>query len=85
MTGVYVLSAIQLEVVVTVPCEAFVLTWCLQVGCGMLRGMSGGDGGGLYADIYSYGNDHVSNSSMSLTTVTATDNTAAGTMHWALL
>jgi hypothetical protein len=45
-------------------------------------GTSGGDGGGLYAEIH--GSD-VSNSSMSLTTVTATNNTAASTMHWMLL
>jgi len=37
-------------------------------------GMSGDDGGGLFAEIYSYAG--VSNSSMSLTTVTATNNTA---------
>ncbi len=42
--------------------------------------MSVGDGGGLYAAI---GSDvDVSSSSMSLTTVTATGNTA-GTMRWA--
>jgi hypothetical protein len=46
-------------------------------------GMSGGDGGGLYAQIDSYGD--VSSSSMSLATVTATNNTATGTMRWALL
>jgi hypothetical protein len=46
-------------------------------------GMSGdGGGGGLYAEIYSGGD--VSNSSMSLTSVTATNNTA-GMMRWALL
>jgi hypothetical protein len=45
-------------------------------------GMSGGDGGGLNAFI---GSDvDVSNSSMSLTNVTATNNNA-GTMHWTLL
>ena len=47
-------------------------------------GMSGGAGGGLYALIYS-SNVGVSNSSMSLTTVMATNNSAAGTMRWALL
>jgi hypothetical protein len=41
-----------------------------------------GYGGGLFAWIN--GNRDVSSSSMSLTTVTATNNTA-GTMHWALL
>ncbi len=48
-------------------------------------GVSGvlSSGGGLYAYIDSHGD--VSNSSMSLTTVTATGNTAAGTMRWALL
>ncbi len=48
-------------------------------------GMSGdnGLGGGLYAGIGCGGD--VSNSSMSLTTVTATNNTATGTMRWALL
>jgi hypothetical protein len=40
-------------------------------------------GGGLFAFISGVGN--VSNSSMSLTTVTATNNTATGTMRWALL
>jgi hypothetical protein len=45
--------------------------------------MSGYDGGGVYAGIYSGGN--VSNSSMSLTAVTATNNAAAGTMRRALL
>jgi hypothetical protein len=40
------------------------------------------DGGGLYARIDS--DSDVSNSSMSLTAVTATNNTA-GTMHWTLL
>ncbi len=48
--------------------------------------MSGyyGSGGGLYALIYSSG--AVKNSSMSLTTVTATGNTVRlGTMHRALL
>ncbi len=44
-------------------------------------GMSGGDGGGLYASIVG----DVSSSSMSLTTVTATNNNAAGTMRWTLL
>jgi hypothetical protein len=46
-------------------------------------GMSGGEssGGGLCAEIY--GGD-VSSSSMSLTAVTATSNTA-GMMRWALL
>jgi hypothetical protein len=47
-------------------------------------GMSGGDGGGLFADIYS-SSGGVSNSSMSLTTLTAANNIAAGTMRWALL
>jgi hypothetical protein len=48
-------------------------------------GMSGdyGSGGGLFAEIYSYFGD-VSSSSMSLATVTATNNTA-GAMHWTLL
>jgi hypothetical protein len=47
-------------------------------------GMSGGGGGGggLYAEIFSHRD--VSNSSMSLTAVTATNNTA-GMMHWTLL
>ncbi len=43
-------------------------------------GMSGGEGGGLYARIDSFR----SNSSMSLTTVTVTCSNA-GTMRWALL
>jgi hypothetical protein len=47
-------------------------------------GMSGDGGGGLFAWIDSY-LGYVSDSSMSLTTVTATNNTAAGTMRWALL
>jgi hypothetical protein len=47
-------------------------------------GMSGGSGGGLCAEIDSEAGD-VSSSSMSLTTVTATNNTAASTVHWALL
>jgi hypothetical protein len=42
-----------------------------------------GYGGGLYAFIRSIGD--VSTSSMSLTAVTATNNTAEGTMRWALL
>jgi hypothetical protein len=48
-------------------------------------GMSGGNGGGLFAVIFSY--DNVSSSSMSLTTVTTTGNTATGAMRcqWALL
>jgi hypothetical protein len=45
-------------------------------------GMSGGGGGGLYAEINSGG--YVSNSSMSLTAVTAINNNA-GTMRQALL
>jgi hypothetical protein len=45
-------------------------------------GMSGRGGGGLYAWISSLGD--VSSSSMSLTTVTAANNTA-GMMRWALL
>jgi hypothetical protein len=46
-------------------------------------GTSGDVGGGLYAWIYSFSGD-VSSSSMSLTTVTAANNTA-GMMRWALL
>jgi hypothetical protein len=47
-----------------------------------MTGTSGGFGGGLFAKINSGGD--VSSSSMSLTSVTATNNTA-GTMRWALL
>jgi hypothetical protein len=43
----------------------------------------GGEAGGLHAYIYGIGS--VLNSSMSLSIVTATSNTAAGTMCWALL
>jgi hypothetical protein len=47
-----------------------------------ITGTSGGSGGGLYAYIRSDGD--ISSSSMSLWTVTATDNTA-GTIRWVLL
>ncbi len=48
-----------------------------------MTGTSGGFGGGLLAKIDSYSD--VSSSSMSLTSVTATNNTAVGTMRRALL
>jgi hypothetical protein len=53
------------------------------VMCCTIGVSGGGDGGGLYAWIYSISGG-VSSSSMSLTTVTATNNTA-GAMHWTLL
>jgi hypothetical protein len=52
---------------------------CCTIGMSALSG----EGGGLYAEIG--GSDGVSNSSMSLTTVTATNNAAAGTMRRVLL
>ncbi len=53
---------------------------CCTIG---MSGGGGGGGGGLYAEIFGKGG--ISNSSMSLTTVTATNNTATRTMRQALL
>jgi hypothetical protein len=52
--------------------------------CTIGMSLAGRAGGGLHAEIYSGSGGDVSNSSMSLTTVTETNNTA-GTMRRALL